>query len=378
MTATFRFPPLAVLVFLAVATGIPAQDEGPGLALNWQNKTLRHQNEANGVFMKDGFVYVGGGAPDGKVSKVKISDGKVVWSSDTNQSYQPSYPVSNGRVVVFGKYYEHSIVGLDDEDGETLWTVPTGGQNMSAACFAGDLAFIGSYDKHLYAIDWAAGKTRWKAVLGNLIWSTPCAYEKLVLVGCYDGFLYAIEQSGGKIAWKVDCGGKIGSNPVVANGLAFIGVDDQKYGENYDSSKQQKRLLVIDLKTKQVVSRFPADDQWSSKVLVSDGDVYFFDAKSLYSYNSKQAKLSWKVEVDGGSLAYPLVTKSAVIMAMNYLGHHGEHRSRTMRFDRASGKLLDTSESGGIGMRKPHYVQDGDQVVTAEWMLSGHTIKATQ
>lgn len=372
-----RLKTLLALSFMLVGTvTISAQDQIAELTPNWQIKTLQHQNEANDVFMKNGFLYVGGGAPNGKVSKVKISDGSVVWSFETNQSYQPSYPVSNGRVVVFGKYYENSVVGLDDKTGKLLWTIPTGDQNMSAACFAGDLAFIGSYDKYLYAIDWTKGKPRWKTLLGNRIWSTPCPYEKLVLIGCYDGFLYAIEQRTGKISWKINCGGKIGANPVVVHNLAFIGVDDQEYGEKYDSSKEQKLFLVIDLKKKMIVSRFPTTTEWSSKIVVSDDNVYFFDARSLYAYDFAHAKLSWKVEVDKGLLAYPLITKSTIIMAMNYLGHHGEHQSRILSFDRSTGRKLSTSESGGIGIRQPHYVQYGNLVVTTDWMLSGHKIKS--
>ena len=233
----------------------------------WEVKQLQHQFEATDVFTRNGFLYIGGGSPNGVVAKVKVSDGSVAWSVHTQQSYQPSYPVSNGRVVVFGRYYEdRSIVGLDDRTGQLLWTIPAQEQNMSAACFEGDLAFIGSYDRHLYAIDWSKGKIRWKARLPNSIWSTPCPYGKQILIGCYDGFLYAIERDTGKISWKIDCGGKIGSNPVVANHHAFLGVDDQKYEEDYDSSKVQKHLLVIDLKTRKIISRYRSPTEWSSKI----------------------------------------------------------------------------------------------------------------
>src|SRR5690606_17908289 len=132
------------------------------------------------------------------------------WSHETGQSYQPSYPVSNGKVVVYGSYYgapsKTRIVGLNDKTGDETWSVPTAQQNMSAACFAGDLVFVGSYDQHLYAI----------------------------------------ERKHGTFAWKLDCGGMVRSNPLVVNDLAFVIREDQRFGNSHDSGKTNKTLLVID------------------------------------------------------------------------------------------------------------------------------------
>jgi outer membrane protein assembly factor BamB len=354
------------------------------LVQQWQVKNLEHQPEANEVFHRDGFVYVGGGAPEGKVAKVKMETGAVAWSYDTNQTYQPSYPVSNGRVVIFGTYYGENFgtepyfrtffVGLDDQTGKLLWKIPAGQQNMSAACFADDLAFVGSYDRNLYAIDWAKGETKWKTQLGNLIWSTPCVYDNLVVVGCYDGKLYCIDRKTGKIDSKIDCGGRIESNPVVANGLLFVLVDAQSYGDDYDSSKTQKTMLVINMQQKKIIARFTSESIFSKKVVVSGDEVYFFDRDFLYSYHSQRATLSWKVKAPSGMAPYPILTPTKVILAMNYQGHHGDHSSKMLVLDRATGKELLAQELGGIGMRQAHYAQSGNMVVTVDWNLVGYKI----
>src|SRR5688572_29582524 len=62
----------------------------------WKQEALEHQHEARDVFVRDGWVYVAGGGALGKVSKVRVADGSVAWSVPA-ESYQPSYPVSNGR-----------------------------------------------------------------------------------------------------------------------------------------------------------------------------------------------------------------------------------------------------------------------------------------
>jgi outer membrane protein assembly factor BamB len=182
----------------------------PSLEAAWKSD-LTHQFEAGDCFARDGHLDIGTSGAQTRIVKVRLADGSAVWSHEVeNGSYQPSYPVSNGDVVVFGTYYQpHRIVGLDDRTGKPLWSVPTGSQNMSAACYAGDRAFIGSYDRHLYAIDTSKGRLLWKAPLGKEIWSRPAAVGDLVLVGCYDGFLYALKQADGEVAWKVACGGRI-------------------------------------------------------------------------------------------------------------------------------------------------------------------------
>ena len=219
----------------------------------WENKDLRHEPEATGVFARGGWLYLGGGGGSkARISKIRVADGKVAWSVKGG-SYQPSYPVSDGRVVILGNYYEGRYRALDDGTGAERWKAAGANGAMSSACFAGEVAFVGSYHRSFYGLDVETGKIRWKAATGEKIWSTPVAYGNLVLVGCYDGRLYAIEQATGKIVWRLDCGGRIKSNPVVAGDLAFLGVDDQTVAQKYDGAKVQKRLLVVDLTSQRIL-----------------------------------------------------------------------------------------------------------------------------
>jgi outer membrane protein assembly factor BamB len=245
---------------------------------------------------------------------------------------------------------------------------------MSAACFADDLAFIGSYDRNLYAIDWAKGKTRWKTKLENRIWSTPCVFGDFVIVGCYDGNLYFINRKTGKIESKIDCGGRIESNPAVANGLLFVLADDQNYGDKHDSSKEQKTMLVIDIRQQKVVSRFSSESIFNKKIVVSGSEVFFLDRNVLYAYDSQKATLSWKVKAPSEMAPYPILTPTKVILGMNYQGHHGDHSSKVLVLDRSTGKELLAQERGGIGIRQADYAQFGNTIVTVNWNLVGYRI----
>jgi len=97
---------------------------------------IGHDTAAGSIFSADGYLYVGAGEADGGISKVRLTDGNVMWTQKCS-SYQPSYPVTNGKVVIVGKYYDSEIIGLDDLTGKQQWSIPTRAENMSAACFDG-------------------------------------------------------------------------------------------------------------------------------------------------------------------------------------------------------------------------------------------------
>lgn len=350
----------------------PESESSEAISLNphWEIKHLSHEVAATGCFLRDGSIYVGGGKQK-TISKISIEDGEILWSAHSG-SYQPSYPVSNGQVVVFGQIdsSQHSIMALDDRTGEIRWTIPSEDQCMAAACFSDELVFIGSYDKHLYAIDWNQGTVRWKTPLSNRIWSTPTTYDNHVLVGCYDGSLYAIEQDTGEVSWQIKCGKKIGSNPIVVNQLAFLGMDDQAFGDDLGSAKDQKHLLIIDLKKSDIIARYSTTNEWCRQPLVSGGTVYFFDDDSLFAFDTVRQQEMWKVDARSrGVLAYPILSQDSIILAMNRLGHDGEHQKRLVTFDRITGKELTFSNTGGVGIRGPHYIQHKHFVVATDYRL---------
>jgi len=356
----------------------------------WENDEVRHQSEAHGAFAKDGWLYTGGGGPNARIAKVNIADGKVAWSVEGSQ-YQPSFPVSNGRIVCvgfvrIGKY--GAYVGLDEETGERRWKVDdVGSSPKGSACFAGDLVFVGSYRSSrygLYAIDWAKGEVRWKTPLPRKVWSTPVTYEDLVLVGCYDGFLYAMEQATGKIAWRLDCGGRIASNPIISGGLAFLSVDDQRAGEPYDGQTVRKNLVVIDLSAAKVLTRFRTKGfRWQHKIVADEGQVLFFDDHALFVFDVSRKTLAYEIKPPPGLFPYPILTSKHVVLAMRNLGLHGERPPNPRDpcpmavYDRRTGAKLAAFEDGGIAVWsnvRALYVQVGDLIVSLSRPMSAYRL----
>jgi hypothetical protein len=84
----------------------------PHLRRVWANQKLKHQSEARGIAQHDGWVYLAGGGAKGRISKLNMKTGNVAWTVKAEESYQPSYPASNGKRVIFGTFYKAALIGL--------------------------------------------------------------------------------------------------------------------------------------------------------------------------------------------------------------------------------------------------------------------------
>lgn len=362
-----------------------SNDISPSLKPLWENKDIHHQIEAKGVFYTDQYIYTGQGGPEGRISKVNINNGSVIWSYK-NQSYQPSYPVSNGEIVVFGTYYaipdekehvnQNYLIFLNDKNGEFIRKVPTG-TIMSAVTFSDKMLFAGNNEGDFYGIDWKSGKFLWKTKLGHYFWSKPMIYGDLVLVGSYDGFLYALNQVTGEIAWKINLGGTINSNPIFLNDIMIVNIDAQLHSyTNYDSNKAQKILEIVNLKTRESIETYTTESQWKYKIIEDGNNVYFFDNMNLYSYNTKLTQLNWKINrTKEGLTPYPIIQNDSIILAMNYLGHHGEHKTSMVWIDKKTGEELMKSDAGGTGIRSDNYIQTDNLLVITGWKLRGFKLQ---
>ena len=392
--------PLLILSLLcfgsegAVRVPLAAAEDDPAplvrLAPLWSRGELQHESVALGLFARDGWVYVAGGHDEsgrGRASKVRIEDGTVAWSVKV-ETYQPSFPVSNGHVVVFGEFYSGNTVALDDASGAPLWKVPTR-QMMSAACFAGDLVLCGSYHPRfygLYAIDWRTGEVRWKTPLGEKIRATPALHGDRVLVGCHDGSLSAIEVATGKVAWSLDCGGRIASSLAVVGDFAFLAVDGQRSTDAYDGTKDRKELVVIELKEPKVIARYPTPYSWNPRI-VANGDLALFsDTTKVHTFDVARATHAYQMEPPTGLLPWPLVLGDRLILAMRPLprdcfagaGARPPDPVPLAVYDRKTGARLSVRPEGGFVATGAACVQVEDVVVVAGGPTAAYRILPTE
>ncbi|HVW37150.1 MAG TPA: PQQ-binding-like beta-propeller repeat protein [Pirellulales bacterium] len=356
--------------------GAAEQSAPPRLVKAWSSQ-LKQEYGADGVCVRDGFIYLGTGGAEPVIAKLRVADGAVQWSWREKglDTYQPSYPVSNGKVAVFGPYGGGNLIGLDDATGEKRWEAPALKGVLSACCFEKDLAIIGSYDHHLYAIDWTTGQIRWKTRLGEKLWSRPCVVDDRAYVGAYDGFLYGVDLADGEIKTKIDCGGRIKYDPVASHGLIFLAADEQRPPAEFDSNKERRELLVIDPDQGEIVSKFHSDSRFGPTIFEQGGTLYFHDSRHLYAYDATKRKLRWKVAAPPNMKPFPIFQGDRIVLAMNVMGREGQHEPLVATIDRATGKELSRSSTGGIVIIDfGHYRQVGDMLLTTDHRLTCYKI----
>jgi outer membrane protein assembly factor BamB len=370
---------ILAMVILLVSASVDAKIGMPTFSLDAQKTSLilRHEMSAGDFCCYGKAIYLGSGGPDGKIMKVNVEDHTVLWSY-AGSGYQPSYPVSNGKVVVYGTYYNPTeVICLDDSTGKKLWSVPSGRSVMSAATFCEDKVFIGSYDKYLYAIDWTTGNICWKTKLDGDIWSKPAISGDQVVIGDYAGYLYSLDRTTGKITGRVDCGGAIEGTVTVGKGLTFVCAAAEiiggptRHGKTDDiklSESERSRLLVVDLKTGKVIDEFNAEPRYSfsSNVTIQDFRAFFCSDQMLYCYSLPYRKLLWQFKAPTGQQPGPIFLDNMVVLPMNRTGIEGQHEAKLCVLDPVEGKLIGEQETGGIPLGfGGSYRQCGDMVVTA-------------
>jgi outer membrane protein assembly factor BamB len=113
----------------------------------------------------EGIAVAGSG--DGRMSGIRLSDGKVLWTHESDSSV---FKVSPYR-----------------RDSRPLLSSPT---------IAGDQVFFGSADGTVYGLDLETGKQLWSFVIGVPVMSTPLVSGNALYVAAYDGRLYAFTSQG--------------------------------------------------------------------------------------------------------------------------------------------------------------------------------------
>ena len=158
--------------------------------------------------------------------------GESIWSADIATGKIASAPVFHRRKL----YVNSSVLScLDEATGKKLWqqSVPTSGNGMSVAVPAGDLVLANG--SKLRAFEAETGALRWEheyvyggeraersqrqSYAGQ---STPLVAGDVAYVGSDDGHLYAFSLEDGKVLWRYNLGVPIKGSPVVSGNTLFI------------------------------------------------------------------------------------------------------------------------------------------------------------
>ncbi|PYK69342.1 MAG: hypothetical protein DME45_02650 [Verrucomicrobia bacterium] len=134
-------------------------------------------------------------ADNGRLFKVTLSSGKLIWKADLGGGGKRSLPgspdgwdySSAGPVVADGKIYigggDGTFHALDAENGKEIWKFKAGDKVRATALVTGNRVFFGSFDHYIYGLDRETGKQVWRFDTGSAVNTAPVLAEHKIVVG---------------------------------------------------------------------------------------------------------------------------------------------------------------------------------------------------
>ena len=251
--------------------------------------------------IEEGKAYVISGS--GEIVCLNIADGKEVWRVDGGQKFQRAtgeWGTSESPLVYGGKVYyspggkQTTIVALDAETGETVWTSESLGEHSNYASpllgvINGSIyEVIGISANHVYGVDPDKGKMIWSfnewgrtpeqraKGMESISANTPLLHEDRLFVSNGFGmgsFLLRLSYEGDNptLLWR--------SADLDADHGAFVLVDGVIYGSDWDSDNSGK-WVAVDWETGETLykSAWPGGASKGS-IIYADGMLYMYDQR---------------------------------------------------------------------------------------------------
>jgi len=154
----------------------------------------------SGVALGDGLGYVA--ASGGTLFAIDLASGDVRWRAEVGGTLYAT-PLVAGGLVLIGQGNGHWVKAFDAASGQLRWQFPLGERAGSKLTASDELAFLPSYDKHLYAVELKTMRLRWQYVADQAIDSAPLLDGDTLYVKLPDDQMIALEAATGKQLWKV-------------------------------------------------------------------------------------------------------------------------------------------------------------------------------
>lgn len=175
-------------------------------------------------------------------SSVSVSNTNEKWSVTLGASIKstPALGVGTRSAVVYIGAQDKCLYAIDIQDGRTVWTFGTSGNEVTSPVVGSDgTVYVGSDDGYLYAIS-DSGVEKWRFATNGKISSCPTLGDAgEIYLGSADGNLYCLNASG-NLTWSYALGVPVSASPVLAaDGTIYVGAHDGKiYALNANGSKK--------------------------------------------------------------------------------------------------------------------------------------------
>ncbi len=225
----------AAPVVAADGTVVVGRRDGAVLAYEGDGTERWRQDTPDGLFaphVNDAtpFRLAGGTAvlahPQGRTIAYDLADGSVRWDvSAPTRGHRPA--IASGRVFLTGDTRDHSgsvVQSLSLSDGAILWRTETNGSISIGAGVHDGFVYTADIDGRVVARDVEDGAERWRVRLDGGPWvsTIPVVVAGRVWVGTLSEGLYAVTEDG--VAARVQVATP--TTPAVGDGRLYVGSSD--------------------------------------------------------------------------------------------------------------------------------------------------------
>jgi outer membrane protein assembly factor BamB len=204
---------------------------GPSHSIRW---TKHLGASETSPLIVDNRIYVGDARGD--VYCLKTIDGSTVWTYHAGGAVKGAIAYDRGRLF-FGAY-DGRLYALRLSDGKLLWRSQSdrdwfGGHGTfySTPAVAYSRVYLGSTDGHVYSFGEQSGKLRWAYATHGYVYGSPAVWRGRVFVGSYDHTFYALDAATGALLWKFQANGPISGSATLVDGIVYFAtVTRRTYG----------------------------------------------------------------------------------------------------------------------------------------------------
>ena len=226
----------------------------------WRFEGAAGQYVGSGT-LNHGLFIIGNG--DGKVYALRIEDGDLAWSFQTQDRIWAT-PVIVDDIVYIASL-DHHLYALDVETGDEIWNIEMEGAMSATPVYASGSLWVGDFASTLYRINLESHAVEWTYNTEDWIWATPVVHGST---------MYIVDVGGNICALNVETNAEIWSRSGVIDDIVHgRPVLDEDSSRLYVAGYEKGEIHVIDTENGSLVNtwtqkdagRLPGD-------LVSDGE----------------------------------------------------------------------------------------------------------
>ena len=173
----------------------------------------------------DGRVFIAGIENDWYwyLYSLNADNGQISWKYKIFTNLESPPVVADGRVLVWDRWQNQTILCLNATLGSLLWEYDVGAEAFQPTV-ANGLVLFGASDGNFYALNESDGTLKWsyksKYVVNNYpAAAAPIVTNNEVIVGYEAGYVTVLTLSDGQLVWRAPVAANVGSLEVGNNSL---------------------------------------------------------------------------------------------------------------------------------------------------------------